>query len=109
MASTFNNSMVGSIGTSTTDLYTVPGGASTTVIGLSLANILPSTMVYATVTLTKGASSVSIIKNGPIPPGSSLVLFGGDQKLVMAAGDKISILSSNATSIDAVLSYLQIT
>lgn len=107
MASTFKNAIAANIGTSPTDLYTVPAATSSTVIGLSLANNTTS-LIYATVTLTKGATTLNVIKNGPIPVGGSLILFGGDQKLVMMATDKISVTSSDATSVDAILSFLEI-
>jgi hypothetical protein len=38
-----------------------------------------------------------------------LVAVGGDQKLVLITGDKVFVQSSAASSIDAVLSILEIT
>ena len=44
-----------------------------------------------------------------IAPGGALVPIGGDQKLVLITGDKVFVQSSAASSIDAVLSILEIT
>jgi hypothetical protein len=107
MASTFKNAVAQSVGVSPADIYTTPSSTSTTVIGLSLANKVTST-VTVSATMTKGGTTVFIIKDAPIPVGGSLVLFGGDQKLVLQTTDKISIISNTAASVDVVLSFLEI-
>jgi hypothetical protein len=43
-----------------------------------------------------------------IPAGNSLAAIGGDQKLVMIEDNRILIKSSDATSIDAVVSTLEV-
>ena len=50
-----------------------------------------------------------IVKNAPIPVGGSLVVVGGDQKLVLEPGDTVKVTSSQASSADVVLSHLDIT
>jgi hypothetical protein len=107
MSSTFKNSASSNIGTTPVVLYTTPGSTATTVIGLSLANILTAT-VYVTVVLTISGTDYNLIKAGPVPPGSSMIMFGGDQKLAMMAGHSVKISSSDAISIDAVMSYLEL-
>jgi len=47
-------------------------------------------------------------KDAPIPVGSSLVVVGGDQKLVLNNADHVMITSSAASSVDVVTSYLEI-
>ena len=44
-----------------------------------------------------------------MPTGGSLVVLGGDQKVVLEATDAIKIRSNTANSMNAVLSYLEIT
>lgn len=107
MAASFKNSVSTSIGTTPAVVYTAGGVVSTTVIGLSLANISTS-LIYATVTINKGGTIVNGIKNAPIPSGSSLVIFGSEQKLVLMAGNSISVVSDTAASVDAILSYMEI-
>jgi hypothetical protein len=88
--------------------YVVGAATQVTVIGLSLANTTVSD-VTVSVALNDGTNNTSLIKDGPVPSGGALVLMGGDQKLVMQTGDSIVVTSSAATSIDAVLSILEIT
>jgi hypothetical protein len=107
MASLFKNAVAAAVGTSLTDVYTVPALTSTTVIGLSVANVAAA-QITCSVSLTKGATAVSVVKDAPIPVGSSLILFGGDQKLVAEAGNKISVISSAAASADVIISVLEI-
>ncbi len=108
MASSFKNAVSANVGTTPVDVYTAPALTSTTVIGLSLANT-SATSVTANVTVTKGGTTVYVIKTAPVPVGSSLVLFGGDQKLVLEAGNKFSVTSSAVTSLDVVVSVLELT
>lgn len=108
MSSTFKSAVAQSVGLSYVDVYSVPESTSTTVIGLSLANTTTGVIKVST-KVTKGATSVYIIKDAPIPTGSSLVLFGGDQKLVVSSADKISVISDTYSSADVVLSFLEIT
>ena len=107
MASLFKNAVSANVGTTLTDVYTAPALTSTTVIGLSVANVT-GTGISVSVVLTKGATAVNVVKSAPIPVGSSLILFGGDQKLVLEAGNKISVNSSAATSADVIISVLEI-
>ena len=59
---------------------------------------------------TSGAvDDVHLVKAAPIPVGSSLVVVGGDQKVVMEPGDTITVKSDTASSADVVLSHLDIT
>jgi hypothetical protein len=84
-------------------------GASTTetVIGLTVSNIL-GTAVNVTVTHNDGANDTHILKDAPLPAGSSIVPIGGDQKIVLETGHSIKVASDNASaSIDAVMSLLE--
>ena len=109
MANTFKLKTVNNIGTSDSDIYTVPSATQTTVIGMNLANIT-SGAITADITFVNNAGpNISIVKSAPIPVGGSLVAIGGDQKLVMEASDIIKVKSSAATSIDVALSILEIT
>jgi hypothetical protein len=52
---------------------------------------------------------VFIIKDAPVPVGSSLVVVGGDQKVVLEPGDTVKVTSNTALSADAIVSVLEIT
>jgi len=51
---------------------------------------------------------VYILKSATIPPGGALVPIGGDQKLVLEAGDYLHVNTSIASSADVVVSVLEI-
>ena len=55
------------------------------------------------------SGNTHIIKDAPIPSGSSLVPIGGDQKLVLTTGDAIKVSANTASSVDVVMSVLQST
>lgn len=97
---------IGTSGSPSTLSDTVASNTSHTVIGLSLANVGTAT-VTASVKLNKnGAASVFLIKDALVPLGGALIVVGGDQKLVLEAGDTLTAYASAANSIDAALSYL---
>ena len=95
------------MGTSATTVLTGATGAQTTVIGMTVANTTTGT-VTASVTLTSGGTTVFLVKNASVPAGGSLVPVGGDQKVVVEAGDVIQVQSSAATSLDVIVSVLEI-
>ena len=111
MANNFKVSVVAGVGTSPTSAYTCPANSTeTTIIGLSLANITTSQItVSAHVSIGAAGNGVArLVKDAPIPAGSSLVVVGGDQKLVLNNADHVMITSSAASSVDVVTSYLEI-
>ena len=108
MANTFKNQLQAAVGTSPTTIYTAGIGVSTTVIGMTIANILTTT-ITANVILTSSGSNYYMVKMAEIEPGSSLITIGGEQKLVMEANDIIKVSTSNASAADVILSLLEIT
>jgi|TARA_B100001105_G_scaffold252343_1_gene243855 hypothetical protein len=109
MASTFKNSTVRAVGTTATDIgVAVPVGTEVTVIGLSCANITAS-QVLVSITVNDGSNTTNIVKDVPIPSSSSLIAIGGDQKVVLMTGDKVVVTSNIASSVDVIMSFLEIT
>ena len=117
MANAFLSQTQTGVGTATsprTLIYTCPAGAETTIIGLSISNIV-TTQILVDVQLdasTRTAATedaVFLVKAAPVPVGGSLVVVGGDQKVVMEPGDVLRVSSDTASSADVVLSHLDIT
>ena len=111
MANTFIRKTERNIGTSLTqvDSYAVSGtGKIATVIGLSVSNTT-SSAVDVDVTLNDGSNDFYIVKNCPLPSGSTVVLVGGDQKVVMEENDLVKVKSTAVDSVDVVMSILEIT
>ena len=48
-----------------------------------------------------------MVKNATIAPGGALVPVGGDQKLVLEAGDRLQIQGSATTCADVIVSVLE--
>ena len=109
MANTFKVKTSQAIGASITKIgsYDVPSATQTTVIGLSLANITASA-ITVDVEPYSGSTSTRIVKGAPIPVGGSLIIGGGDQKIVLEVGHSVRVTSSAASSVDAVMSILEI-
>jgi hypothetical protein len=85
---------------------TVSAGTTATLIGTSLANT-GSTAITVSAKLNKsGGSSAFLVKDATVLPGGALVIVGGDQKVVLEAGDTVTAYSSVANQADAIVSYL---
>ena len=104
MANTFKSYLSAGV-TTQTAVLTAPASTQTTVIGLSLANTSTGA-ITATVTLTRGATVVNVIKDAAVPASDTLVLYGGDQKLVLQASDVLKVTASAAT--DVIVSVLEV-
>ena len=110
MANVFKNAVSASVGTSAVDVYTAGSGVTATVIGATVANRHSSSItVDATITDSSASVTPFIVKVAPIGTGSSLVLIGGDQKVVLETGDKLTITSNTASSADVIVSVLEST
>jgi len=110
MANTFKRYTEQSVGTTLTSVgsYTVAASTQVTLIGVTVANTTTSS-VDVDVTHYDGATDTYIVKNAPVPAGSTLVVVGGEQKVVLETGDSVRVKSTAATSIDVVMSLLEIT
>jgi hypothetical protein len=110
MANTFTRKTQKNVGASPDIIgnYTVPSSTTAIVIGLTCTNTTGSA-ITANVFLANASANTYIVANAPISSGASLIPIGGDQKIVMITGDKIYVQSSAATSIDAILSIMEIT
>jgi hypothetical protein len=109
MANIFKNSVTGSIGTATTTVYTSPSQTVATVIGVNVANVIAQNISVSVLIVDTSTSQTRyLVKDALIIPGSSVVLVGGDQKLVLETGDLLRVVSSQAVSADVVVSVLEI-
>lgn len=109
MANTFKRKLSRSIGTTATQVgsYAVGSGVTAVVIGLTVTNTSGSA-ISANVFLNDTVANTSILTNAPISSGASLVVVGGDQKVVLEATDSIYVQSSAASSVDVVMSIMEI-
>jgi hypothetical protein len=109
MANVFKNSVTGSIGITNTKVYETPALSVSTVIGMSVSNVISNNIsVNVTITDASATQTRYLVRNGLIVEGSSMVVVGGDQKVVLESGDFISVVSSAAASADVIVSVLEI-
>jgi len=115
MANTFKNNIKTGIGTSgagtshANPVYVAGSGVTATIIGMTCANVTSSDVTVDVKLTDNSASQASsfIVKDAPVPAGGSLVVVGGNQKIVLEEADSITVISSAASSIDATLSIME--
>ena len=104
MAQNFRRYIERAIGTSATD---IPDGANfdpyDTIVGINLADIVAQ-QILVSVYISNGGNNYYLIKDAPIPAGSSLQLLDGGAKFVVQSGDRLNIVSDTASSVDVVVS-----
>jgi hypothetical protein len=110
MANVFKNSVINSIGTSGVKVYEAPSLTTSTIIGLNIANAVSNNIsVSAMVRDNTGNKTAYLVKDAIVVAGSTTVLFGGEQKLVLKSGDFLSVTSSLSNSADVIVSVLELT
>ena len=108
MANSFKLSTASSVGTAEVSVYECPA-ATSTIIGLTVANIINSQIAVDVKINDGGSSKIHLVKNAPVPAGGTLVVVGGDQKVVLEPTDVVIVQSDTASSGDVTMSYLEIT
>ena len=109
MANAFKSYTKASVGITTTDVYTVPGATTSTVIGFALANRTGSGTVYANVLVDKSdvsADDIYLIRNAALYDGSGFE-FNAGNKICLETGDKIQVSANTADSVDIIVSVLE--
>ena len=110
MANTFKLKTKANVGVTTVGIYTAPASTTTVVIGITLANTSGSGVnVGVAVSRTSDTQDdINLLKNAPIPQGSSLEFMGGN-KIVLETKDQINVDSDTNNSVDAALTIMEIT
>ena len=97
MAQNFRRYTFNNIGTSAETLFTAD--SFDTVVGISVANVTASAVV-ASVYINDGTNDIYLVKDAPIPAGSSLQVLDGGAKFVVQASDALKVVSDTASSLD---------
>jgi hypothetical protein len=112
MANTFKRATKSSLLTtdvtsdSATTILTATGASTLIIIGMASSN---KTATSATVNIylkTASGDSTFLIKNAPVPAGSTFEYCAGN-KIIVGTGDSIRASSNTATAIDLTISYLE--
>jgi hypothetical protein len=118
MANTFRMTNETNVSTTIESLYTVPSSTTSIVLGIMMSNTSAVTisgsvqLVSTTATsANSGASNANestyLIKDAPINNSSALEIMAGN-KIVMQTGDILKA-KSDATGLDIIISYMEIT
>ena len=94
------NRYIASNVTTSTNVVTCPAGTVITVIGITVANV-----TGALTEVNIQAAGINLLKGVEIVEGSAIVPVGGEQKIVLVAGDSITIEADNA--VDVYVSVLE--
>lgn len=109
MPTLFKHSLVTQIGTVPTDVVEIPGGVRATVIGCNLANVSEFDTVVANVQVVGSDTTVSYyVKGLAIPPNTAVKVVTQGEKLILPESTSLRITSDTADSIDATVSYVEI-
>ena len=109
MTTLFKSKLASELGSAETTIITTIGTATTTVVGLSLTNLTES-IVLASIKLhdTVGAVTAYFIKDVIVPPNQSLRVVNGGERLVLGPSTELIVSSNTDSSLDVVLSYVEI-
>jgi hypothetical protein len=109
MATVFKNVLSAGLGITPTTVLTTNASATTTIIGLSLTNT-SSSIVQATIQLndTIAGTTAYFISAITIPPNSSARVITGGEKLNLGPLTNVIMYSNTATSLDLVMSWVEI-
>ena len=103
MAQDFRNTLARVKGTSPFTI--LAGGDYDAVIGVRCCNVL-ATAITVDVYIVRSAANYYLAKDVSIPPGGSIELIQGGAKIVIDSNDTITGVSSDASSLDVVCSYI---
>ena len=108
MANTFKLKTKASVGITPQNVYVVPRATTTVVIAITLANVSGSGCLVGVGITRPSADDVKVLKNVPIPQGSSLEFMGGN-KVVLEAADTLTVDSDSNNSVDVTLTIMETT
>ena len=108
MANTFKLKTKASVGITTTSVYVVPSSTTTVVIGITASNVSGNNINVGIGITRASADDVHVMKNVPIPQGSSFEFMAGN-KIVLETTDTITAKSDVASSLDVALTIMEIT
>ena len=99
----FERNIARNVGTSAVTLRTA--NSDDALIGINIANVT-TTQILMDVFINDGSNDYYIIKDAPIPVGSTLQVLDGGAKVVMQASDVLKVQSDTASSADVWVSVV---
>jgi hypothetical protein len=109
MPTTFKHAVNTGIGTTPIDVLQIPVGFRATVIGCNIANVTESDVVSVDVYIVDESSvAAAYIKGLTIPANSAAKIITNGEKLILPETTALRIVCDTPSSIDSVISYVEI-
>ena len=111
MANTFkintkSSLVTDAVSSANTNVLTAGGSATLVILSVLVSNKGTSAVDVDVYLVTSTGDDVYIIRNAPVPSGSSLELISGS-KIIMESSDVLRARSDTATTLDISVSYLE--
>jgi hypothetical protein len=109
MPTLFRHSVNTDIGTTPVDVLQIPLGVRATVIGMNIANVTDyDTVVVNIFVIDENSTQAHYVRGLSISPNSTAKIITQGEKLILPETAGIRIVSDTEDSIDAVISYVEI-
>jgi len=109
MPTLFRHAVNTDIGTTPVDVLQIPLGVRATVIGMNIANITDyDTAVVDVYVIDENSTQAHYVRGLSISPNSTAKIITQGEKLILPETAGIRIVSDTQDSIDAVISYVEI-
>ena len=109
MPTVFKQEVVTNIGTTPIDVLQIGGGVRATVVGCNLSNTSDYDMVICNLYVIDSSSTQgNYARRIPIPPGSSAKVITNGERLILPEAAGLRIDADTDNSIDATISYVEI-
>ncbi len=109
MPTLFRHAVNTGIGTTPVDALQIPLGVRATVIGLNLANITDYDTANVNVyVIDENSTQAHYVRGLVIPPNTTVKVITQGEKLILPETAGIRIVSDTEDSIDATISYVEI-
>ena len=111
MANTFkintkSSLVTDAVSSANTNILTAGGSATLVILSVLVSNKSASAADVDVYLVTNTGDDVYIIRNAPVPSGSSLELISGS-KIILESSDILRARSDTATTLDISVSYLE--
>jgi hypothetical protein len=109
MPTVFKHSLVTEVGVVPTEVLEIGAGVRATVIGCNLANITDyDTVVADLYVVGADTTTAHYVRGLVIPPNTSVKVITQGEKLILPENTGLRLVSDTADSIDATISYVEI-
>lgn len=97
------------VGTTPVDVggYVVPTGKAATVVGFIITNVTGSTVTANAAIANSSSVSTYFLANADVAAKTVIIPIGGEQKVILQAGDSIRVASNTPNAFDVIMSFVE--